>query len=74
MHSLKCATPRPPLCKVGCPEGVEGLFYAECSYFLFISENVGADAHIGPCNIRERLGRRRGDVGIAPYKLNVASP
>ena len=53
--------------------GDGGIVYEECSYFSFISENVGADAHIGPCNIRECLGIRRGDVGIAPYKLNVAS-
>ena len=46
----------------------------ECLHFLFNSENVGADAHIGPCNIREYPGIRWGDVGIAPYKLNVASP
>ena len=65
MHALKCAAPKAPLCKVRCPEGAEGLFYAECSYFLFISENVGADAHIGPC--RAKNGNERADVGIGPY-------
>ena len=29
---------------------------------------VGADAHIGPRNMRKCPDRRRGDVGIAPYR------
>ena len=39
-----------------------------CEAFLwYCAPNVGADAHIGPRNIRKSLDRRQGDVGIAPY-------
>ena len=36
-------------------------------YKRFFSSFVGADAHIGPHNIRTFSGKRRDDVGIAPY-------